>query len=64
VAQTHSGWIAETPHELALACLAALADAGERRRRGARGRALVRRDYLRSRVLARLADQLAALLPK
>jgi glycosyltransferase involved in cell wall biosynthesis len=64
VAQTHSGWIAQTPNELALACVAALADAGERRRRGARGRALVRRDYLRSRALARLTDLLAAVLPQ
>jgi polysaccharide biosynthesis protein PslH len=64
IAQTGSGWMGDDPQQFALACLSALQRAGERRRRGARGRALVRREYLRSEVLGRLASLIAALLPQ
>jgi polysaccharide biosynthesis protein PslH len=64
IAQTGSGWIADDSHEFGLACLSALQSAGERWRRGARGRALIRREYLRSEVLGRLASLIVALLPQ
>jgi glycosyltransferase involved in cell wall biosynthesis len=64
VARSRCGWIADGPEQFAAACLSALADAPERHRRGARGRALVRRDYARSGVLARLACSFAALSTK
>jgi glycosyltransferase involved in cell wall biosynthesis len=64
IAQTGSGWIGDDPQQFALACLLALQRAGERRRRGARGHALVRREYLRSKVLSRLAGLIAPLLPQ
>jgi len=64
IAQTGSGWIADDPQQFALACLSALQHACERRRRGARGRALVRREYLRSEVLDRLAGLAAAVSPQ
>jgi polysaccharide biosynthesis protein PslH len=58
VAQSCCGWIADGAERFAAACRAALGDAAERRRRGARGRALVHRHYSRSRVLAGLACSL------
>ena len=64
VAQSRCGWIADSPERFAAACLSGLADAAERHRRGARGRVLVRRDYARSGVLARLACSLAVLSTK
>jgi glycosyltransferase involved in cell wall biosynthesis len=64
VDQVQCGWVADGSKPFAAACLSALADPGERRRRGARGRALIRRDYARSRVVERLACSFASLLPK
>jgi glycosyltransferase involved in cell wall biosynthesis len=64
IAQTGSGWMGDDPQQFALACLSALQRAGERRRRGARGRGLIRRQYLRSEVLGWLANLIAALLPQ
>jgi polysaccharide biosynthesis protein PslH len=58
VAQSCCGWIADGAERFAAACRAALANAAERRRRGARGRALVHRYYGRPRVLAGLACSL------
>jgi polysaccharide biosynthesis protein PslH len=64
VDQVQCGWVADGSKPFAAACLSALADPGERRRRGVRGRALIRRDYLRSRVVEQLACSFAGLLPK
>jgi polysaccharide biosynthesis protein PslH len=56
------GWIADTPERFAAACLSGLSNVTERRRRGARGRAMVRSEHERSQVVRDLAYAFATLL--
>jgi polysaccharide biosynthesis protein PslH len=58
------GWIADGPQHFAAACLSALSDPTERKRRAARGRAMVREEYERSQVVRRLSCAFTALLSK
>jgi glycosyltransferase involved in cell wall biosynthesis len=58
------GWIADPAECFAAACLTGLSNVAERSRRGARGRAMVRREYERSRIVRDLACAFAALLIK